>query len=467
VICFKEPDGRWRMVNRRGSEVLGRSPARILGRRDADIFPPDFAERSREEDRQVQRRGQPMTFETDLPLPGGGSALYVVTKFPVTGADGTPDGIGMIASDISEIRRGEADRKRLGAIVQSAWDAIIAKDTEGRITTWNPSAERMFGLPEEQALGRMYEDVAVAPEEQDLYRELYARVRAGATVEVRMSGRRADGTLFPTAVSAAPLAAPDGSYTGIVATVRDISARVEAELALRERAAQLERSNADLEAFAYAASHDLQEPLRSINLSAEVLLRATAERLDDDERMLLSEVEAAAARMADQVGALMEVARVSLGRAPEEPVPAALALDDAIGALVAAIHESGAQIELTSQLPSTMMPRVELALVLQNVLANAIKYRRPDLPPQIRVSGSEGEEHVEIRIADNGIGMSRRDLAHIFSIFGRAQEGVPGTGMGLAVTRRVLGRRGGSISATSPGIGQGSEFILTLPAGGG
>jgi signal transduction histidine kinase len=171
--------------------------------------------------------------------------------------------------------------------------------------------------------------------------------------------------------------------------------------------------------------------------------------------------------MADQVGALMQVARVSLERGPGEPVPVHRALEDAIGALVAAIHESGAHIEVTSPLPSAAIPRAELALVLQNVLANAIKYGRPGVTPHIRVSGSEGEEHVEIRIADNGIGLSQRDLAHIFSIFGRAREGLPGTGLGLAVARRVLSRRGGSISATSAGPGHGSEFVITLSAGGG
>jgi signal transduction histidine kinase len=251
---------------------------------------------------------------------------------------------------------------------------------------------------------------------------------------------------------------------GTVALVRDISDLLEQELELRERAERLERSNADLEAFAYAASHDLQEPLRSIRLAADVLLRSAAERFDEDERGLLGHVETAATRAGAQVDALLRVARVALGQLPQEPVPLDVALQDARNALRAAIRESQAEIEVRGTLPAARVSRAELALLLQNLLTNAIKFRRPDEPPRIAISAAVNGDCVELRVADNGVGMSAEDRAHVFAIFGRGREDVPGTGMGLAVVQRMVNRRGGSIAVHSEGPGRGSEFVLRLPA---
>jgi len=193
-------------------------------------------------------------------------------------------------------------------------------------------------------------------------------------------------------------------------------------------------------------------------------MRAAGERLDDDERGLLEHVERAAMRMSAQIDALMQVARVALATGPDEPVPVRLALEDALNALHAAICESNADVELQEPLPVTAVPRAEMALVLQNLLANAIRYRREEENPRITVSGCVRDGCVEVRIADNGAGLSEADRAHIFAVFGRAQQGVPGTGMGLAVCRRLLERRGGSISASSEGPGRGSVFVLRVPA---
>jgi PAS domain S-box-containing protein len=465
VVWFKDREGRCRLVNRQGAAALGRKPEAVVGCTDVELFGPTAGARIRAEDRQVMESGVPMTFAKDVPIRGGGTRSYLMTKFPIPGGDDAPDGVGVVASDISVLRRGEADSARLAALVRAAPEAIITEDADATIATWNPGAERMFGLPAAEAVGRPYDDVVVPPGERDAYRALRTRVLAGQTVTVRMGGRRADGSIFPTEVSTAALTAADGSRTGAVAIVRDITELTETELDLRERAGQLERSNADLEEFAYAASHDLQEPLRSIKMGAETLLHAAAGRLDEEERALLAHVDAAAARMSAQVAALMDLAQVALGEGPDTLVPVQLPLDDALDGLRAAIGEAGAVIEVRGTLPCAAVPRAELTLVLQNLLANAIKYRRPGQRPRITLSGAVAGDHVEVRIADDGIGLAETDHSHIFTIFGRAHPGASGTGMGLALCRRILERRSGSISVVSAGPGKGSEFILRLPAG--
>jgi PAS domain S-box-containing protein len=462
IMWFKDREGRILLVNRLGAAAIGREVEDVVGRTSVDLFPPEFAERAEAEDRHVLATGESMTYERDVPRPGGGELPTLTTKFPIFDSDGRPYGVGIIASDLSDVRRAEADRAQLGALVQAAADAIIVKDAEGTIVTWNPAAEEMFGLTAEEAVGRDYEDVVVAPAEIEAYRRMHEQVCGGEILNVRMSSRRADGSLFPTQLSVAPLPVP-GGRPGIIAIIRDISDLVEAQRELQERAAQLERSNADLEGFAYAASHDLQEPLRSIMLGTESVLRAAAQRLEDDERGVLEHVDAAASQMSVQVGALMQAAQVEVGPPPEDPVPVELALEDAVTSLRAAIEESDARIEVEGELPAAAVPREELAIVLQNVIGNAIRFRRPGVPPRIVLSGSAGEGHAEVCVADNGSGLSGADLTRIFGFFQRARSDVPGTGMGLAVCRRILERREGAIRASSAGPGRGAEFTLRLP----
>jgi PAS domain S-box-containing protein len=385
---------------------------------------------------------------------------------PLSNEGGAPDGVGLVASGVSAIGRCEADSARLAALVRAAPEGLVTTDRDAIIETWNPGAERMFGLPAEHAIGRGYDEVVVPEAERDASRHLRAQALAGQAITARMGGRRSDGSELSTQVSAAPLTAADGSHIGIVAIIRDVTQLVRAESELRERAQQLERSNADLEAFAYAASHEIQEPLRSIQMGAETVMRSAAERLHEDERGLLAYVETAASRMSAQVYALMEVARVALNHGPQERAPVQLALDDALEALRAAIQETGAEIDVQGELPSAPVPRAEMALVLQNLIANAIKFRRDDARPRVTVSGAVRDGHVEVSVGDNGIGLSEADREHIFRMFGRPHSGVPGTGMGLAVCRRILERRGASISVSSAGPDRGTQFTLRLPAAG-
>jgi PAS domain S-box-containing protein len=463
VISFKDREGVCWLVNRLGAEIFERAPEEILGHTDADILPPELAARNRAEDLEVMATGRPMTFFKQIPHGDGVLRPYVTTKFPILEPDGEAVGVGVISSDVSAIRRGEADSARLAAVVQAAPDAIVTKDRDGLITTWNPGAERMFGVRADEALGRRYEEVVVPKSEWARYHELRGRVFAGETVAVRMDGQRDGGSVFPIQVSAAPLTAPDGTPDGIVAIVRDMTDLVDAEVELRRRAAQLERSNVDLEIFAYAASHDLQEPLRSIKMGAETVARSATERLDEDERALLDHVGAAATRMSAQVYALMELARVALGQGPDEPAALELALDDALNALRAAIRDTDAAIDVRAPLPQVAVPRAEVALVLQNLMSNAIKFRRPGERPQVEVSAKLAGDFIEVRVVDQGVGLSEAESTRIFGIFERLGSGVPGTGLGLTVCRRILERRGGSISVASAGRDRGSEFTVRLP----
>ena len=459
VIAFKDLDGRIRLVNTRGAhELLGREPEDVVGQSDEELFGSDLAERVRTQDHEVIAAAAPLTFEDDVVQSNGEVRSYLTTKFPIMGADGMPAGIGQISAEVTEMRRAQADRAQLATLVQAAPDAIVTQDRDGLIATWNPGAERIFGLTAEEAIGRPYAETIIPPGERASHAEMDAQIRAGRTLPLRDVRMRADGSKFPAQVSPARLA-HDG---GTLAIIRDISDLVAAEEALAEHATKLERSNADLERFAYAASHDLQEPLRSMKMGAAMVLAAAADRLDPDERGLLEHIEAAATRLSAQVHGLLEVAQVALGASPQERVPVAVAVQDAVEALRAAADAAAAEIDV-QELPAAPVPRAEMSLVLQNLIANAIKYHRSDVAPRITVTGAQSDGHVEVYVADNGVGFTEVESARIFGAFERAQPGVPGTGMGLAVARRMLERHGGSIAGTSDGPGHGSRFTIRLP----
>lgn len=430
--------------------MLGRPADAVVRLRWQDVVHPDDR-RAAEDATQRALAGEAVEVVLRAGRPDGTEVQLRITARALAGED--PQIVAHVEDlDVSELRRAEADRARLGALAEAAPDAIVIKDPEDTITSWNPGAELMFGLTIDEAVGRPYEEAVVPESERATYARIRRDLRYGRSRTLRMDAMRADGSTFPAQVSAAALA--DGA--GTVAIIRDITDLVAAQR-------ELERSNADLERFAYAASHDLQEPLRTIRLGAETVMLAASERLDEDERGLLTHVAQAAGRLSSQVQALMDVARVALDEVPEEATPLQHALEDAIAALRAAIREADAQIEVDGGLPVAGVPRPEMALVLQNLISNAIKFGRPGERPVVVLRARVASGVVELRVSDNGIGLTEAAAARIFGLFERDRTGVPGTGVGLAVCRQILERRGGSISVSSGGTGQGAAFTLRLP----
>jgi two-component system sensor histidine kinase/response regulator len=230
------------------------------------------------------------------------------------------------------------------------------------------------------------------------------------------------------------------------------------------RTAELERSNADLEQFTYIASHDLQEPLRVITGYLELVADELDGGLDDRTRGWIDAAVGSAARMEALVVDLLTYARTGAGTFTPEPVDLDEALTDALGDLKLVIAEAGAEVQ-ADQLGSAMGAPVELRRVLQNLVANAVKYRGPDAPV-IRVSATRTPGWVAVCVADNGIGVPEPDLRRVFGMFERVEgQPYPGTGLGLAVCRRLVERAGGHIWMERNPTG-GVSVTFTLPAVG-
>jgi light-regulated signal transduction histidine kinase (bacteriophytochrome) len=270
---------------------------------------------------------------------------------------------------------------------------------------------------------------------------------------------RADGTRVPVLVGIALL----DEHRGIC-YVLDISERKRTERTLALYAAELARSNRELEAFASVASHDLQEPLRTVASFTELLAARYGERLDADGHELLDFVVGGVERMSALIEGLLAVSRVGTRGLPHASVDCERLVRTVVDDLKAAIDATGATVT-HGPLPTLPGDGTQLAQLLRNLLDNAVKFRRPGVPPRVRVEASREGDAWLFRVADNGLGIEAQYFDRIFVIFQRLHlhDEYPGTGIGLAVCRRVVERHGGRIWLESE-AGVGSTFCFTLPA---
>lgn len=357
-------------------------------------------------------------------------------------------------------RRYEIDAL-LAAIVGSSDDAIISKDLNGIVTSWNQGAERMFGYTAEEMIGHPIAIIA-APDRPDEMPDILARIRSGERVDHYETLRKAkDGRLVEISLTVSPILDSQGRVAGASKIARDITERKRIEKEMAANAAELAKSNAELQQFAYLASHDLQEPFRTVSAFSEIIKRRYRGRLDQDADEFIDHVVAAAKRMSEMIYAFLEYSRAGKDQFAVESADLRACAQRAVMNIEQSIAEAEARVEI-GELPSVAGHEASLAMVFQNLIANAIRYRRPEEPPRIAIQARQDGAFWEVSVSDNGIGIEPRHTERIFGLFRRLNPQYPGTGIGLSLCRKVVERHGGRIWAEGePGVG--STFIFTLP----
>ena len=276
-------------------------------------------------------------------------------------------------------------------------------------------------------------------------------------------------------ITKVPLHDVEGDCIGMVGVASDISVRKEAEERLRLAAEQLRKSNLELQEFASIASHDLQEPLRKIQAFGDRLKMKCADGLGENGRDYLERMQDAARRMQILLHDLLTLSRVTSKAQPFAPVDLKKVVTDVISDLEVRIEQTGAQVEV-GRLPTIDADAGQMRQLLQNLISNALKFQRAGTGPEVIVSAKTlhnadslpgavpGEDICQIMVRDNGIGFDERYLDRIFQVFQRlhSRSEYEGTGIGLAVCRKIAERHGGAISAKSA-EGEGATFIVTLP----
>ena len=393
-----------------------------------------------------------------------GSIRHVAISLSIYRKNGQFVGARCFTRDITEDRGKAEVQARLAAIVDSSDDAIISKDLTGVITSWNKSAERLFGYTAAEAVGQQVLKLLIPEDRQDEEPEILSRLRMGERVDhFQTKRRRKDGVLLDISLTISPVKNVYGQIVGASKIARDITSQVRDQAALCRANEALQQSNADLEQFAYSASHDLQEPLRMISAYGEMLRRKYIEKLDENAREYISFVVEGALRMERLLRDLREFARISVGEdSPAVAADTGAALKSALANLKVSIDENEAEITYDT-LPSVRTSEAQLVLVFQNIVGNALRYRRADAP-RIHVAAVPDGELWRFSIKDNGIGIEPEYKEQIFGIFKRLHttSEYPGTGMGLAICQRIVERAGGRIWVESEPA-RGSTFFFILP----
>ena len=575
-------DGTLLHMNSAGLAMIGATSASaVVGTSVYGLVVPEDRERFREFNERICS-GERGSLEFDI-LGLHGERCHMETHAaPFRHVDGTTVQLAT-TRNITERNRAERAVFLLGAIVSSSDDAIISKDLNGIITSWNNGAERLFGYTADEAVGKPV-TILIPAERLQEEPHILGRLQRGERVDhFETIRKRKDGTLLDISLTISPVKDQHGRIIGASKIARDIteSNRVRAELlasearfrqladampqivwtarpdgyldyynerwydfsgssrdaygdmswepilhpddiqharetwqesvqsgklfqaelrfwdrqekrwrwfigrALPARDAagnivkwfgsstdiddqkrvedDLRRANQDLEQFAFSASHDLQEPLRSVNIYSELLATTCQNTLDGQALEFLGYVRAGATRMQMLVRDLLAYTQLTKFDSPVEPADVQQALEITLTGLAGVIAETGARVT-ADPLPSVPVHSTHLQLLFQNLIGNAIKYRSPNRPPAVHVTAQQRNGHWLFAVSDNGIGIKAEYQERIFGLFKRlhTNEEYSGTGIGLAICQRIVDRYHGRIWVESE-PGRGSTFHFTLP----
>ncbi len=373
----------------------------------------------------------------------------------------------------------DVERATLAASIDHLPIGVGIGDTRGNILSLNSAGLRLHGFASEAEMlesleqyAREFELCSLAGQALPLAEWPISRALRGDFVqdyEMLIRSKQKGFERF-VSYSVAPVQNSNGETILIVYVIRDLTERRLAELALEDYAEKLKRSNEELENFAFVASHDLQEPLRKIQMFGNILQERLDGQLSDESGEYLKRMQSAAERMRDMVQGLLDLSRVNTRGNPFEAVNLTDAAEEVVSDLEVRIQATGGRV-VVEPLPTIEGDVVQLRQLLQNLIGNGLKFHQEGTVPEVRVLGEvtqvDQNRMARIVVEDNGIGFDEKNAERLFQPFVRlhGRSEFEGSGIGLAICRKIVERHGGSITANSqPGVG--SQFIITLPVNG-
>ncbi|MGH9522170.1 MAG: sensor histidine kinase [Terriglobales bacterium] len=455
--------GAERIKGYKAKEIIGQHFSKFYPQVDLDNDKPAF------ELREAERTGR---FEDEgWRLRNDGSRFWAnVIITTIRDEQGKLIGFGKVTRDLTERRAAEV-RYRL--LIEAVTDyAIYSLDADGHITSWNAGAERIKQYTSEEIIGKHF-SIFYTPE--DRAKGMPQFVLHTAATEGHFEGEgwrvRKNGSRFWSSVVVTPVRDDEGKVVGYSKITRDVTDRKELLDRIREHAEELEvqiaereQTNAELEAFSYSVSHDLRAPIRAITGFADALREEYGDRLDATAHEYLQHVLDGAARMNRLVEDLLNYSRLSRTELLVDRVSVARVTAAALKSLGAT--DGSIKVNVPDK-AEVLAHEPTLRQTLYNLIHNALKFRRPNVAPEVTVSYSGKGNFGRVSVKDNGIGIAPQHQDRIFQVFERLHgtEEFPGTGIGLAIVKRAVERMGGRICIESQ-LGRGSTFWIDLPLAG-
>jgi PAS domain S-box-containing protein len=463
AVYMIDPGGTVATWNSGAQGIKGYTADEIVGRNYSCFFPPAAIAAGRPEEilRLAAQAGrhqeQSMRVRKD-----GSQFLADLTLTVLRTTDGTLQGFAELSHDLTESRELEA---RYRGLLEAAPDAMVVVNEAGEIVLLNVQAEKQLGYRRDELIGQPVTNVIPEGFAERLIAD-GTRSAADALAQqigtgIELVARRKDGTEFAIEIMLSPLESTEGTL--VTAAIRDISVRNAAELQLANTVDELRRSNQELEHFAYVASHDLQEPLRMVSSYTQLLARRYSGQLDADADEFIRYAVDGATRMQQLIQDLLAYSRVGTRTTDLAPTPSGRALDRALLNLRTSIEEAAATVTFDA-LPPVMADETQLVQLFQNLIGNSIRYQQGDTPPRIHVGcRRDGTNRWAFTVQDNGIGIDPQYFDRIFGMFQRlhGRDEYAGTGIGLAICKKIVERHGGVITVGSE-PGRGSVFGFDL-----
>jgi PAS domain S-box-containing protein len=390
--------------------------------------------------------------------------LASVTFTALRDTAGTLRGFSEFSHDLSESKESEAKYRGL---LEAAPDAMVVVNQNGEIVLLNLQAEKQFGYHRDELVGQKVKNIIpvgfaerlIADDLRSAEDALAQQIGTG----IELIARRKDGSAFPIELMLSPLRSAEGTL--VTAAIRDITARRAAAANLLQKVDELKRSNEELEQFASIASHDLQEPLRMVASYTQLLSRRYKGKLDSDADEFIAFAVDGAGRMQRLIQDLLAYSRVGTRGSALLDISSEDALRQALLNLRGAIEESGALVT-HDPLPAVSADETQLIQLFQNLVGNAIKYQGPGVPKVHIAVARGGGKKWAFSVQDNGLGIEPQYFEKIFGMFQRLhkREAFAGTGIGLAICKKIVEQHGGRISVDSK-PGHGSTFRFALAEG--